>query len=92
MAGVLVHSGGMVSAVGLSAAASCAAIRAGLSGFRDTRFLDEAGDWLGGAQIDLEGAGAGRERLRRSLALALEESCTASRGCSSRPTTRWARC
>ncbi|XQC89195.1 TIGR02270 family protein [Pseudomonas aeruginosa] len=37
---------GMVSAVGLSAPASCAAIRCALDNFQETRFIDQGGEWL----------------------------------------------
>ncbi|MFS7143197.1 hypothetical protein ABMZ79_16220, partial [Pseudomonas aeruginosa] len=54
---------GMVSAVGLSAPASCAAIRCALDNFQETRFIDQGGEWLLAASVPLEqpwGGGGGR--------------------------------
>lgn len=45
---------GMVSAVGLSAPASCAAIRCALDNFQETRFIDQGGEWLLAASVPLE--------------------------------------
>ena len=42
-------STGMVTAVGLDAPSACAAMRAKLDGFQETRFLGPGGDWLVGA-------------------------------------------
>ncbi|ENB5890801.1 TPA: hypothetical protein ACVGI1_005892, partial [Pseudomonas aeruginosa] len=42
---------GMVSAVGLSAPASCAAIRCALDNFQETRFIDQGGEWLLAASV-----------------------------------------
>ena len=65
---------GMCSAVGLSAAASCAAIRVGLTGFDDTAFLFD-GDLLQGAEVPLEKPWRGREKLLRMAELVVRE-CT----------------
>jgi 3-oxoacyl-[acyl-carrier-protein] synthase-1 len=73
ISGLFVHAGGMATSVGLSMPASCAAIRANLNRFRDTRFLDDAGKWVVGAELELEGKGAGKEKLRHALALAVDE-------------------
>ncbi|MFS6902090.1 hypothetical protein ABMZ12_14800, partial [Pseudomonas aeruginosa] len=56
---------GMVSAVGLSAPASCAAIRCALDNFQETRFIDQGGEWLLAASVPLEqprGGGGARRR------------------------------
>ena len=39
-----ITSVGMVTGVGLSAPASCAAIRCGIDNFQDTRFMDSYGE------------------------------------------------
>jgi len=65
----------MCSAVGLSAAASCAAIRVGLTGFDDTAFVFD-GSLLQGAEVPLEKPWRGREKLLRMAELAIGE-CTA---------------
>ena len=66
---------GMVTAVGLDAPSACAAMRARLDGFQETRFLGPGGDWLVGApgaaaaQLDRREAPRphGRRRDRRGL-------------------------
>ncbi|RSK41019.1 hypothetical protein EJA01_00195, partial [Rhodovulum iodosum] len=44
---------GMVTAVGLDAPSSCAAMRAGLDGFCETEFVGPDGAWLVGAPVPL---------------------------------------
>lgn len=63
---------GMCSAVGLGAAASCAAIRVGITGFDDTAFVFD-GDLLQGAEVPLEKPWRGREKLLRMAGSALME-------------------
>jgi 3-oxoacyl-[acyl-carrier-protein] synthase-1 len=46
-------SSGMSTGVGLSAPASCAAIRAGITSFHETRFIDQSGQWILGAEVPL---------------------------------------
>ena len=45
---------GMVTGVGLSAPASCAAIRCAIDNFQETRFMDSGGEWLLGCEVPLE--------------------------------------
>lgn len=45
---------GLVTSVGLSAAASCAAFRARLSTPTKTRFINSDGDWIMAHQVPLE--------------------------------------
>ena len=47
---------GMTTAVGLTAPASCAAIRARLDGFRETRFMARGGEWIIGSRSPAGGA------------------------------------
>ncbi len=54
---IAVVSAGVVCAVGLSWPSSCAAMRAGLDGFRETDFVDEVGQPLLGARIGDEWLG-----------------------------------
>jgi 3-oxoacyl-[acyl-carrier-protein] synthase-1 len=68
---------GMVSGVGLSAPACCAAIRAAIDNFQETRFIDAGGEWIIGSMVPLEKPWRGIAKLARMLALALGE-CTAS--------------
>ena len=70
---VAIVNTGLVTSVGLSAPATCAAIRAGLTNHTDTRFSNAAGDWILGAQIALDQPWRGRAKLTQSLHLAIEE-------------------
>jgi 3-oxoacyl-[acyl-carrier-protein] synthase-1 len=63
---------GMVTGVGLSAPAACAAIRAGIAGFEETRFMFD-GEWLLGCEVPLVEAWRGREKLVRMAVSALGE-------------------
>lgn len=63
---------GMVTGVGLSAPAACAAIRCGITGFAETRFMFD-GDWILGAEVPLEQPWRGREKHVRMLAAAVAE-------------------
>lgn len=51
---VVVVAGGLVTAVGLNAAATCAAIRAGISGAEEAKLWDgENGEWLVAGKVNL---------------------------------------
>lgn len=66
---------GMVTGVGLDAPASCAAIRAGLDNFQETRFVDAGGEALLGCEVPLAPTGDKQATL---LAMALEECAQAA--------------
>lgn len=68
-----ISGSGMVSGVGLNAPASCAAIRAALDNFQETRFMDRGGEWILGCTVPLEQPWRGRTRLVKMLAMALAE-------------------
>ncbi|WP_218187952.1 hypothetical protein [Desulfosarcina cetonica] len=59
MVAVAVDACGMVSSVGLSAPAACAAVRCGLTNVSETRFMDGTGNWIMAAQVPLEEPGGG---------------------------------
>lgn len=63
---------GMCTANGLNAAASCAAIRAGLPGFTETAFIFD-GEWIQGAPVPLARPWRGREKLLRIAEIALRD-------------------
>ncbi|TPL03036.1 MULTISPECIES: 3-oxoacyl-ACP synthase [unclassified Mesorhizobium] len=67
-------SAGMVTAVGLDAASSCAAMRARLDGFQETRFAVPSGEWLIGAPVPLPRNWIGEERLAHMAAAAIIEA------------------
>ena len=62
---------GMVTAVGLDAPSACAAMRARLDGFQETRFLGPGGDWLVGAPVPLPRNLIGEKRLAHMAAAAI---------------------
>jgi 3-oxoacyl-[acyl-carrier-protein] synthase-1 len=65
---------GMVTGIGLTASATCAALRAGLSGFQETRFMSKTGEWLIGCPVTLEqDVWRGRARVQRIVAPAIRE-------------------
>ena len=52
-----------VTHVGLSAPATCAAIRCGLNAFAETRFMDTNGQWITAAEVPLSTPWRGRAKL-----------------------------
>lgn len=64
---------GLVSSVGLSAPAACAAIRAGLTNPTETRFADSAGEWIVSHAVPLDLPLRGLPRLAHIAAMAAEE-------------------
>lgn len=78
MSGVMVRACGMRTAIGLSAPATCAALRARLDNFAETRFISRDGDWILGAEVPLETPWRGVARLTHMLAGALQECFAAA--------------
>jgi len=72
MNAVAILKAGMVTPVGLTAAASCAAMRATIAGFDETKFMFD-GDWLFGAPIPFATGWSGRERLLAMVVPAIQE-------------------
>jgi 3-oxoacyl-[acyl-carrier-protein] synthase I len=66
-------SSGMVTCVGMDAPSSCAAIRAAIANFTETRFMGDGGEWLIGAQVELEQPWRGRTKLVKMLASSITE-------------------
>ena len=74
MTGTLsIRAAGMVTAVGLDAASSCAAMRGRLDGFQETRFLGGGGEWQVGAPVPLPRNWIGIKRLAHLAAGALHD-------------------
>ena len=74
---------GMVTAVGLDAPSACAAMRAGVDGFQETRFAAPKGQWLLGAPVPLPRGWVGEKRMAHLAAGAVSEvfeSFEAARG------------
>jgi 3-oxoacyl-[acyl-carrier-protein] synthase-1 len=72
MAPMTVISCGMVTGVGFSAPATCAAIRVGIDAFTQTRFMLD-GDWILGSEVAFEEGFMGREKLLTMAAMAVSE-------------------
>ena len=70
-------STGLVTAVGLSAPASCAAMRAKISNPSETRFIDSNGEWLMAHQVELEQPWRGLIKLAKMGAMAIDEALAA---------------
>ena len=70
---VAIERTGLVTSVGLSAPAACAAIRAKLTNPTETRFLDPAGKWLMAHEVPLDKPWRGLPRLVGMAAMAIEE-------------------
>lgn len=68
-----IAAAGMVSCVGLDAAASCAAMRARLDGFAETRFMGPDGEWLIGGAVPLPRNFIGQRRMAHLAAAALAD-------------------
>jgi 3-oxoacyl-[acyl-carrier-protein] synthase-1 len=65
---------GLVTSVGLTAAASCCAFRAKISNPFETRFIDSSGAWIMAHQVGLDPPCAGMVKLAKMAALAIEEA------------------
>src|SRR5262249_19691023 len=76
---VAVLASGLVTGVGFTSAATCAAVRAAVSNFAETRFYERGGRWLLGCTVPLDPPYRGRARLRSLLAPAVRE-CLAAAG------------
>lgn len=72
MNAIAILKAGMVTPVGLTAAATCAAMRAAISAFDETNFVLD-GDWLIGARVPFATGYSGRERLLQMVVPAIRE-------------------
>jgi 3-oxoacyl-[acyl-carrier-protein] synthase-1 len=73
-----VVAAGLVSAVGLTAAESCTAIRAGINVFGETRFIGSGGEWIVGSEVTLEEPWRGLPKLAHMAARAVAECLAAA--------------
>jgi 3-oxoacyl-[acyl-carrier-protein] synthase-1 len=74
---IAIRATGLVTSVGLSAPAACAAIRCKLTNPSETRFIDSAGEWIMAHSVPLAEPWRGLAKLTKMAALAIEE-CLAS--------------
>lgn len=70
---VAILASGMVTAVGLNSASSCAAIRCAIDNFSETRFMDKGGEWIIGSQVPLEDPWRGLPKLVHMVVPAIKE-------------------
>jgi 3-oxoacyl-[acyl-carrier-protein] synthase-1 len=73
MDGIAIKSTGLVSSVGQSAPASCAAIRAKISNPSETRFAAPDGSWIMAHQVQFEQPWRGIRKLIKMAARAISE-------------------
>lgn len=73
MSALAIRGVGLVSSIGIGAAATCAALRAGVSNPSQTRFLGRDGAWITGHAVQLERPWVGVAKLARMAALAVRE-------------------
>jgi 3-oxoacyl-[acyl-carrier-protein] synthase-1 len=73
MSALSVQACGMTTAIGLTAPAACAALRARLDNFSETRFISRDGDWILGAGAPLAEPWRGTARMVHMLAGPLRE-------------------
>lgn len=71
---IAIHSTGLVTAVGLSAPASCAAFRAKITNPTETRFIDSSGEWIMAHQVQLEQPWRGLTKLAKMAGMAVAEA------------------
>jgi 3-oxoacyl-[acyl-carrier-protein] synthase I len=71
---------GMMTGVGLTAPTSCAAMRAAISNFSETRFMNSAGEWIIGCPVPMDQPWRGRAKLARLAASAIQECLDAAGG------------
>ena len=64
---------GMVTGVGLDTKSTCAAVRASIDNFQETRFIDAGGEWIQACEVPLEQPWSGTRKLAKMLAQALIE-------------------
>lgn len=71
---IAIRATGLVTSVGLSAPASCAAFRAKVTNPTETRFIDSSGEWIMAHQVPLEQPWRGLAKLAKMAAMAIDEA------------------
>lgn len=74
---IAIRSTGLVTSVGLSAPAACAAMRCKLTNPSETRFIDSAGEWIMAHSVPLDKPWRGLTKLAKMAALAIDECLAA---------------
>lgn len=71
---IAIQNAGLITAVGLSAPASCAAFRAKIANPTETRFIDSSGYWIMAHQVKLEQPWRGLTKLAKMAATTIVEA------------------
>jgi 3-oxoacyl-[acyl-carrier-protein] synthase-1 len=71
---IAIQRTGLVTSVGLSAPASCAAFRAKLTNPTETRFIDSVGAWIVAHHVPLDQPWRGLSKLAQMAAMAINEA------------------
>ncbi len=79
---IAILGSGMMTGVGLSSPASCAAMRGAISGFTETRFMSKGGEWIIGSPVPFDPPWRGLAKLARLAAPAIQECLNAAGGVS----------
>jgi 3-oxoacyl-[acyl-carrier-protein] synthase-1 len=70
---IAIKSTGLVTSVGLSAPAACAAIRAKVSNPTETRFMGNSGEWIMAHQVPMDRPWRGLAKLAKMAEMAIAE-------------------
>ncbi|MEW8507768.1 MAG: hypothetical protein AB2598_13800 [Candidatus Thiodiazotropha sp.] len=68
-----ITASGMVTGIGLSSPATCAAIRCAIDNFQETRFMDSGGEWILGCEVPMDEPCQGEAKLIKMAAAAVNE-------------------
>jgi len=75
-----IRAAGLVTGVGLDWESSCAAIRAGLNHFTETRFIARGGDWIVASEVTLAEPWRGATKLAKMAAQAIGDCLARAAG------------
>lgn len=73
MTPLAIAGAGAITSVGLTAPATCAAIRSAIDNFTDVDFMDRSGEWVLGSVVPLDPPARGLDRLVALAASAIRE-------------------
>lgn len=71
---IAIRRTGLVTSVGLTAPAACAAMRAKLANPSETRYIDSSGEWIMAHQVILKQPWRGLTKLAKMAAMAIDEA------------------
>ena len=71
---IAIRKTGLVTSVGQTAPAACAAVRAKIANPTETRFIDSSGEWIMAHQVTMEQPWRGLTKLTKMAAMAIGEA------------------